>query len=571
MHYTISFQNPLSHYVDLELSCITQGKRLLNFMIPAWRPGRYELTNYAANIRMFKATDSNGNQLEFKKTSRNCWQVKTPACRAVSIRYQFYANELNAGGSLLDDQQLYLNFVNCLMFLPDRLEDPCMVDLKIKSNFKIACGLPKRGPKQLLAHSYYQLVDCPLIASPHLKQWKFQQSGVTIYLWFLGSHRLFKPKVVKAFKSFIATQVETMGTFPESTYHFLYQLPKINAYHGVEHANNTVIVLGPGKEIHKNRYLDFLGVSSHEFFHSWNVLRIRPKELTPYDYSRETLFETGFVAEGVTTYYGDLFLVRSGVIKQHQYFKELNKLFKRHFDNFGRHFASLIDSSRDLWVDGYKQGAPDRKVSIYTKGALVSLLLDLTIRGFSGNEHSLDDVMRQLWQKHGKNTVGYSLTDFQNICSQHAGQSLQSFFQMYLHGTDSLDEPLTKALESVGCTLTIGHPKQLTKKYYGFNTTEQREETVIQQIAPDSPASDKLSVGDVITSINGKKPKSKLDSQLTRKPQLKLEILRRGRKLKLSLSKDNHFYFWQYQIEKLENPTDTQRENFEKWLGIPLS
>ncbi len=568
MEYTISFQNPLDHFVDIRLTCPSQDRRSVDFLLPAWRPGRYELANYAQNIRNFKSEDAQGQPLSSNKVSRNKWRVFPKAnSRTLVISYRYYAYQPDAGGSLLDDRQLYLNFINCLLYVEERLHLPCSVNLKIAKNFRIACGLPGSKKFRLEAKDYYQLVDSPLLASPHLKHWKFRQSGIQVNLWFMGSHRLTKSKVLKDFKAFIRTQVDTMGSFPEEDFHFLLQVPPNKIYHGVEHANSTVIALGPGTELHKSRYIDFLGVSSHEFFHCWNVIKIRPRELLPYDFQREVYFDTGFIAEGITTYYGDLFLVRSKVFDLKQYFRELNTLFKRHFENEGRHYASLVDSSRDLWVDGYTQGAPGRKVSIYTKGALISLMLDLTIRKCTFNKGSLDDVMRLLWENFGKKSQGYSLTDFEKLCERVAGQSLGSFFRNFVYGTDPLEKELDYLLSYVGCQLRKVPSKQLSKKIFGFRTTKQEQELKVLQVAPGSPAYGKLSIGDVIVAVNGKKPKHKLNQLIDSAYSLRLDIRRQGRKVSCTLPRAKDRYFSQFRIEKLDRVTAAQKASFKKWLG----
>jgi predicted metalloprotease with PDZ domain len=515
---------------------------------------------------MVRAIDTRHNKLSVQKISRNKWRIATKGTSKIKVKYQYYANQLDAGGSLLDDRQLYLNFVNCLLYQEDSMDDPCTMDLLVDKGFRIACGLPRKGSR-LYAKSYFHLVDSPMIASKHLKQWQYSQSRVKFHIWFLGAHKLNKNKVINAFKAFSREQIKTMGSFPEKEFHFLFQVPNLKIYHGVEHSNSTVIALGPGPELHKTRYCDFLGVSSHELFHSWNVLKIRPKELLPYNFKKEVYFETGFIAEGITTYYGDLFLVRSGVFHQHQYFKELDKLFKRHFENEGRHFASLSSSSLDLWVDGYRQGAPGRKVSIYTKGALIALMLDLTIRKVSGHHHSLDDVIRKLWEQFGKRSIGYSLNDFIKICENVAGTSLRWFFNEYVHGIVPLEHRLSELIRQVGCQLKALPSRQLSKSLFGFRTASNQGELCVMQIASGSPAYGRLSVGDRIISVNGKKPKIKLNSLIDSGHSLKLLVTRLGRNVNVTLVPGKKRFYTQYKIEKLKKPDRSQKESFNKWIS----
>jgi predicted metalloprotease with PDZ domain len=173
-------------------------------------------------------------------------------------------------------------------------------------------------------------------------------------------------------------------------------------------------VLGPGNEfVNKDWYDEFLGISSHELFHTWNIKSIRPVEMMPYDYSKENYSRLGFVAEGVTTYYGDFLLYRSGVFSDADYFKTFNEQLQKHFDNFGRFNLSVADSSFDTWLDGYNPGVPNRKVSIYTEGCLIAFMTDICIRKQTSNAHSLDDVMRALFTEFGKKKIGYSENDYQ--------------------------------------------------------------------------------------------------------------------------------------------------------------
>jgi predicted metalloprotease with PDZ domain len=220
-------------------------------------------------------------------------------------------------------------------------------------------------------------------------------------------------------------------------------------YHGVEHHNSTMLVLGP--DTHEDEiYHDLLGVSSHELFHAWNIIRIRPIEMLPYDFTKENYFSTCFVAEGVTTYYGDLFLRRSEVMDDTTYFKELEVYLIRHFGSSGKASLSLTESSWDLWLDGYEKGAPQRKVSVYYKGALAALILDLHIRKKFNHERSLDDIMRLLWQRFGKPFVGYSIDDYKAIAEEVADESLMWYWQECIEGNVPLDHHLNKALAFVG-------------------------------------------------------------------------------------------------------------------------
>lgn len=570
MEYHISCKNPLSHYLEISLTISTWNKPRLYLQLPAWRPGRYELANYAKHLRSIHASGLRGKSLPISKVTKDRWVVETSGSSRITITYQYFAHQGDAGGSLIDDEQWYINFINCLLYTEERLTEPSTVTLELPKSYRVGTGLTLRKERQWAAKDYYQLVDSPLMASKKLKHWSYELESVSFHLWFHGQHKLSKSKTLKHFKSFSRLQINTLGEFPEKDYHFLYQVPPKKFYHGVEHANSTVIAIGPGSQLHKERYPDFLGVSSHELFHAWNILKIRPKNLLPYDFSKECYFEEGFVAEGFTTYYGDLFLARCGVFDEKQYFKEVDTLFKRHFENEGRHVASLTDSSRDLWLDGYQITAPDRKVSIYTKGALVALILDLNIRRLSGQRSSLDDVVRDLWQNFGKKDRGYRTEDVQRICKKFTKHDFQDLFDELIRGTAPLQDYLKDALSEVGCTLHKLPSKQTLKRCFGIRATLLDSSLKISQIANGSPAGKKLSVGDLILKINGKKVQKNLKKALGKAHTTKLLINRSGRQLSIKLTRSSKQFFWQYRLQKLPNPTDDQRINYQKWTGYPF-
>ena len=222
-------------------------------------------------------------------------------------------------------------------------------------------------------------------------------------------------------------------------------------------------------------YPELLGISSHGSFHAWNVIRIRPAELLPYDFTKENYFPTGFVAEGVTTYYGDLFLKRSGVFTLEDYLLELNTTMKRHFEANGKAFQSLVESSFDLWLDGYTPGIPNRKVSIYHKGAIVALLLNLEIRQRTSHVRSLDDVHAIYMGAFWKTAIGYSIDDYRAAVEEVTGRSQQSYFDECITGNAPLETRLNQALDFVGLCLLSNEELAVELRVQENITEIQRE------------------------------------------------------------------------------------------------
>ena len=452
MHYHISVSDPQSHVLNITYTIPEIDANSIEIQLPAWRPGRYEIQNFAKNIQFIEAISASGQKLALHKVTKDRWQVATAGEKEVSIHYTYYAAIQNAGSSYIDETLWYLNFINFCMYTEGRIGESYTIELALPETYKIACGLPFDN-NVLIAKDFYQLVDSPLLASESLQQCEYAVRGVRFKIWMHGNLKPNWKRIERDFRRFSREQIATMGEFPETDYHFLNLILPTAFYHGVEHHNSTMIVLGPDDE-GEGLYTDLLGVSSHELFHAWNIIRIRPAEMLPYDFTKENYFRTCFVAEGCTTYYGDLFLKRSGVFSEENYIKELQVYMKRHFESSSRARQSLADSSFDLWLDGYEKGIPDRKVSVYHKGALVALILDLYLRKKSNHAQSLDTVMQLLWARFGKPFIGYTLQDYINIVEEVAGESLEWYWDECIFGSTPLESRLNDALAFVGLQMS---------------------------------------------------------------------------------------------------------------------
>lgn len=567
MKYIISYKEPHKHFADFELHINKINSSATYIQIPAWRPGRYELQNFARNIQKLEMFDENGAPVAFRKVSRERWEADTSSVRELVVKYKYYCAQMDAGGCWVDEHQIYLNFIGCALYAIGLESEPCTIFLSIPDTYKVACGLPSNG-KELHAQSYFHLVDSPMIASPDLREDNYEVGGATFHMWFQGDIKPDWGLIKYDFIKFTEENLKVFGDFPEKDYHFMFQIVPFRLYHGVEHRNSTVITLGPAEIFHTQpMYENFLGISCHELFHAWNALKIRPKELMPYDFTRENYFRTGYVIEGVTTYYGDLLLKRSGVFSVYQYFNEINCLFKKHFENFGRFNLSLAESSFDLWIDGYIAGIPNRKVSIYVKGAIAAMILDLEIRMETGSERSLDDVMKHLWLEYGKKNEGYSEADYQNAIEQVTGKSFKKYFDECIYGKDPIEDRLNLALQTVGCQLSILPNQTVCERVFGFRVIMKEGKSYVDLLEPGSPADAILTKDDEIISIDGVRVDNNLCELLWEKDSAMVTFTRSGKTQSLSLRSDNRNHLNQYMITKNELANPEQKLNFKKWLN----
>lgn len=504
MHYRVYYQHTSTQFIYIELIVKGISNPETYVRIPAWRPGRYELGNFAKNIRNWKAYDEKGNLLQSKKVERDRWEVNTKGVDTIIVKYEVYANLLNAGSTYLDDAQLYMNPVNCCCFAEGFEQEKCEMTLEIPKDYIIATGLEKssKNPHTLSAPNFDQLADRPLFASNALKHFEFNVCGLHVNLWFMGECKPDKVKLTNDFSRFIEEQIESFGEFPEKEYHFLFQVTPHKTHHGVEHENSTVCMIGPTYALFNTGYDEFLSLSSHEFYHSWNIKKIRPVELLHYDFTKENYSTLGYVAEGVTTYYGDYMCYRSKVFTQEHFFIALEDLLDKHLHNYGRLFMPVSEASFDTWVDGYDPGIPHRKTSIYTEGALAALMTDIYIIKESDFKYSLDNVMYDLYHEYAKKGKGYSEIIYKGLIEKYLGRDFTWFFDKYINGVESMVEELRATFHLVGLDFVPEHNPQAYEKNLGCKVSE--ESLKITNIAPGSPAEKHgLMIGETIASVNG--------------------------------------------------------------------
>ena len=566
IEYNISYKKPWRHFIDFELKFETNGCEKIILKLASWRPGRYELANYAQYIQKWSAFSINGKRLKFKKIDKDSWLIECNGLEKVKVKYNFYANLLNAGSSFLDENQLYINPVNCIFYLENRIDEKYKLTLDIPSNYKIATSLSKKG-NTLYSENFDSLAESPIICSKNLQHNSYEVDNILFHLWFEGSCKPNWKKLISDFKRFTQSQINHFGDFPVDEYHFLFQITPYRSYHGVEHTKNTVLLLGPSDDLMTERYDDLLGVCSHELYHTWNIKSIRPIEMLPYDYSKENYFRTGYVAEGVTTYMGDLFLINSKVFSWDDFIKTQNQNLYRHLMNYGRFNLSVADSGFDSWLDGYKMGTPDRKVSIYPDGALCMLMIDLNIIKNSDTKHSLHCVMKDLYTKYAKKEIGYSEDDFKSLCTKYGGNEVSKIFQNHIYGTSDYIPSLKKSIEIVGLKLVEKKNPDLLCRYFGIVSQISNNKLIIKKVEPNSTA-DQNGIGpeDIIIEINNNKNVKDYKEILTKSDNLVSMKIEKKLALKyVELEKGNYFKLLEFKKEY--NISDNQSKCQKKWLS----
>jgi predicted metalloprotease with PDZ domain len=569
MKYEIRGDFPQQQFIQIKSEFETQGPELI-LQFPRWRPGRYELGNFAKNVRSLKVFSKEGQALDFEKIDTHVWRVSGINSTQISVRYSYYAAELNAGSTFLNDEMLYINPVNCLIF-PQGCEDQsCKLQVFAPSSFDYAGTLAQQNGL-IVAQDYHELVDSPFLFAKHVDSRSYQVQGIDFQVSFIETVQVPWDRVLQDFEKFTREQIADFGQFPEPRYHFINIILPYSHYHGVEHSASTIIVLGPDHAVFNKLYDELLGVSSHELYHAWNVKSIRSADMWPYDYSKENLSAMGYLCEGVTTYLGDYYLMKCGIWSPKRYWKELEILIQRHLDNFGRFNSSLAESSFDTWLDGYVQGAPGRKVSIYNEGALFALVTDVFIRQRTQGKKSIADVMEQLYSRFYKKNKGIMDEDYINMVIEISeDEAYRKLFDSVVHHRISYDSFVLEALEALGLTFTLNENKDLAAARLGIKTILDQQMIRVQAIYPGSSADlGGMMLGDVLVSVNNRLIQQDLGALLheLQDEDLVFQVNRMSRLITLSMPNNLGTCYKEVVVEQLEKPTNLAQRVSQYWTG----
>lgn len=529
IHYTIQPTSPAAHIftVTLEISDPDPTGQVLR--LPAWIPGSYLVREFSKNIVQIEARDSGENLVGLDKLDKHTWKA-APVQGALKLTYQVYAWDLSVRMAHLDQNHGYFNGTSVFLEVIGQAEGLHTVDIQAPSDphckdWRIATTLKeleaeRYGFGSYQAESHDELIDHP-VEMGTFELLHFQAAGVPHEVAVTGPHNGDLQRLVNDLIPICTHQIEMFGK-PAPMDRYLFQLMLIgNGYGGLEHRASTSLIAKradlPMLGEHKvsDGYRQLLGLCSHEYFHTWNVKRIKPARFVPYDLSTENYTTLLWAFEGITSYYDDLILNRTERIETDSYLELLGRTITRVRGGSGRLKQSLAESSFDAWTKFYRQdeNAPNAIVSYYAKGSLAALALDLTIRLETEGAKSLDDVMRALWTEYGAKGIGVPEMGIEDVAQRITGVDLSHFFEHAVRGTEDL--PLRALLAAFGVELRFRPGKNGTDR--GGKAAEEEDALrnkgrigakitgdKIKQVLDEGPAQDVgLSAGDVIVAING--------------------------------------------------------------------
>jgi predicted metalloprotease with PDZ domain len=564
--YTFSIDHPSQQYIGISVRFNTTLDQTI-IRIPSWRPGRYELGNFAKNVKGLKVYNHHNEEIDAIKLSKDAWIVDSSETSSIRVEYQYYSAELNAGSTFVSAEMLYVNPVNCCIYTTDNNQEEISLKLLIPDDWKVAGSMIREGDSYKLAN-FDELADSPFICSGNLIHETYASGETTFHLWFNGEVKPDWVKLINDFKAFTDKQIEKFTDFPVQEYHFLFHILPYKAYHGVEHTRSTVITLGPTYDVFGSLYKELLGVSSHELYHTWNVKTIRPIEMFPYDFSKENYSRLGYICEGITTYMGDLFLLKSGVFNLQQYLNELSAQFQKHFDNPGRFHYSVADSSFDTWLDGYVLGAPGRKVSIYTEGCLLAFVTDTMILKATSNKYGLDEVMKRLYFNYALQGQGVAENDYKNELEAICGHPFNDFFKDYINGTSSYEAILLEALDFLGLELHQTTASSYAAGRLGMKVVSSGNTVLVSAMYPGGPAQlGGLMLNDELIAVNGMLFAGDLEKWCAYfdGDEKTFTVKRAGRLLEIKLPELQRNFYMEFAIKQSPEPNVYQRKAYESW------
>ena len=568
VEYTVSLHRAKSQMVDISMRVPNPTGRALDLRLPTWRPGKYLILDPAGTVVEFAASDAEGGAIASRKTDKSTWRVTPERPGEVIVEYSVYANSLGDRTRHADDTHAFLSGSSVFLYTDHLRGEPLRVRVDAPDGWQVATGLPA-DPGQgwaWVAPDYDVLVDSPLeVGLHHLSSFTVDGTPHDIVIW--GPVEPDAERLAADFAAIVRAQRDIFEgpgrPLPYQRYVFLiHAQPGIGG--GTEHLNSTIMHTGPASFTSESAYAGFLGLVAHEFFHTWNVKRLRPAGLTPYDYQHENYTDLLWVSEGTTSYYDDLTRVRAGLTEPDEYLAAMSRTISGERRRPGYGVQSLADSSYDAWIK-FNRSTPNdinTTVSFYTKGALVSLMLDMELRRRTGNEVSLDHVLRGLYHDYPVEAGGFTTEHFLAKLRVLSGSSFEEFFAAYVSGAEPLD--LERAFDAAGIQLRPDEDAE--GSYLGLSVRGGSVRTV----RSDGPAFEAgVQVDDELVSVDGEALEGSLDSLLeTTEPgtELVLSLTRRGEPREIEVA-TAPVPVSRWTLARVAEPTAAQRAVYEGWLG----
>jgi predicted metalloprotease with PDZ domain len=570
IHYTLSMPEPHTHYFEVEMHIQGIKQKTIDLKMPAWAPGSYLIREFARNVEDFKAI-SKGDELAATKTTKNTWRVTTGKNNEVTIRYKVYANELSVRTSFLDASHGFVSGTSVFMFIPDHTSIPLTLTVEPFHEWKkVSTALPQVPGKKwtFKAENYDILADAPIEIGNH-QLFEFTAGGIPHQVAMYGEGNYDPEKIKQDLKKIAEACIDMFGENPNKNYLFIiHNLNKGSG--GLEHLNSTTLQVNRWTYAPEQNYLSFLSLATHEYFHLYNVKRIRPITLGPFDYDNENYTRLLWVMEGFTSYYDELLLVPAGLAKETYFLNALSGSMTAIDNQPGNLVHPLAESSFDAWIKAYRpdENSYNSSVSYYTKGSVIAALLDLEIIHASQGKYCLDDVMRYLYAEYyTKRKRGFTDDEMKLALEKFAGKSLTLFYNNYINGA----KPIDYAPYFAYAGLYIQNQNQGSNEpYLGINLSEEDGKLKIKTVIKGTSAySAGLNAGDEVLAINqyrvDQKEFHKIIGMKAPDDKVSVMVARDGKVFTLEVLIQANPNV-NYRLIKTPSPSPLQEKVYNKWL-----
>jgi predicted metalloprotease with PDZ domain len=564
--YTLRFPAPETHYVEVE-AVIPAGAPAIDLMMAVWTPGSYLVREYERNVEAVKARG-----LTVEKTLKNRWRVQTGGAREVILSYRVYSHEMTVRNNWVDADFAMLNGAPTFITLVESGARPHEVRLELPAAWTTSVtGMPDApggAPNHYRAPDYDTLVDSPIVAgNPQIH--RFSVDGKPHLLVDVGEGGVFDGSIAaRDLERIVQADRRFWGSLPYEKYVFFNLL--VNANGGLEHRNSVMMMANRWVTGTREKYLPWLSLASHEYFHLWNVKRLRPIELGPFDYEHENYPRSLWISEGLTDYYGDLQLARAGLYAPGEYLRELSVMIRTLQTTPGRLTQTAETASFDAWIKQYRpdDNTINSTISYYTKGAVLGFVLDARIRAATNGAKSLDDVMRLAFERYS-GAKGFTPEDFRKTASAVAGADLSTWFTRALETTEEID--YASALDWYGLEMTVPPAPGDTPGWLGANIKNDGGRLIVDNVPRGTPAAAAgVNPGDEILAVDEFRVlPTTLDMQLAAyRPGRKVVLLvsRRDelKRLDVTLGEEPPD---RWSLRPRTDATPEQRARLLKWIG----
>ncbi len=511
LNYLIEITNPSGHMVKVKIVGEKKtNQKSLRLFLPSWSPGSYLMREYSRNIRSFGVFSEKGERLFSSQVEKGIWEIDWDhkdlknSCNKFYAEYEIYCHELTVRTSHVTIEHAFLHGPSYLMGVENQKIIEPVIEFKFPPVWaKITTGLKDISKERerfiYQASDYDELLDSPVEIGCHQTD-GFRSGDKDHFLAFFGEPLPHDHKVKEDIKTIVDYIAGLMGEMPYDDYTIItHFLP--NLYGGLEHLNSTVLQFNSLKFPNRKDYIMWLCLVSHEYFHTWNVKRIRPKELGPFNYTKEAYTKMLWLAEGLTSFVDELFVHRTGLTTIEEYLEQQKENLNRYLTIPGRRYHSLEDSSFNAWIKLYRpdENSINSTISYYLKGGIVFFALNVLLKE---KGKSIDDLLKKLWDSYKKNPlVGLEDHQVYQMVEEIAGIEVRDKFENMIVTTEELD--IVAYLEKMGIAVEWDEEK---KPWMGFNPKYENDRVFVGNVILDGPAyKSGLNAGDEIIAINGQR------------------------------------------------------------------